>query len=379
MQVKETPAAKAASSRNSLRQKSRQSREIPLLMDYRCKQCGRCCHQDIPITIYDVHRIAVEMRIDDRQAFERCVADQVAPRVGIFAMRKADGGACVFLDDQKQCTIHSFKPRVCSFFPCPDILKVDKDLWEQLYLSSAPYEIFWEHAMAENHTKRYIEKYGTQWNAEGYYQTLNELKHYIVTEAGETLLVARDENGRPMELKYNCSRCKVAECRMESEITLMDIDRIASATNCSVGEVFKHAVAKHPHTFTGGLKLKKMQGGSRCIYYDRQEGRAEHCRVYTCRPRFCEFAPCRMRVCDDKSWRCFFFASGDLDGHWELEVAATVTRHYVRYYGTSYHKELFKKHMEEIDTIMNNDMLKEEFLQKIRQYRYDVVPIQPIY
>jgi len=102
-------------------------------------------------------------------------------------------------------SIYSFKPRVCSFYPCPDILKKDKVLWEKLYLSKSSFEIFWEHSMAENHTKKYIQRFfGTRWNEDGYFEVLDDLKRYIITEEGKNLVVASDENGLPVELKYNC-------------------------------------------------------------------------------------------------------------------------------------------------------------------------------
>lgn len=68
--------------------------------EYSCKMCGRCCYQDIPLTIYDIHRIARELAVDDRKVFEQCVSEKVAPRVNIFALKKKEDGACLFLNEE---------------------------------------------------------------------------------------------------------------------------------------------------------------------------------------------------------------------------------------------------------------------------------------
>jgi len=345
--------------------------------EYSCKLCGRCCHQDIPVTIYDLHRIAVGLGIHDGQAFNKCVGVKVAPKVNIFSMKKKADGSCVFLEEDNHCSIHSFKPRICSFFPCPDIKKENKNLWEKLYLSSSTYEIFWEHSMAENHTKKYIQHYGTDWNEDGYFEILDGLKHCIISEDGEELVVASDRNGLPIIMKYNCLTCKVKECRLQTEITLIDILRISENTHKTVQYVFKSAVSKRLHSYTGGLKMKKTGGGIRCVYFSKNKQGHEHCKIFEFRPRFCDFSPCRIRIGDEETWKRFFFATGSIDEHWELEAASVISREYANNVGTKYNKTEFEKHVEKINVLLNDDELKDTFVINIREYRYDEIPIQP--
>ena len=341
--------------------------------EYSCKTCGRCCHQDIPLTIYDIHRIARELGMPDREVFQKSVAKKTAPRVNTFAMKKKKDGSCVFLGEDSKCTIHGFKPRVCSFYPCPDILEKDKHLWERLYLSSSSFRIFWEHSMAENHTKRYIRRFGTRWNEDGYIEILQDIERCVVTDDGETLLVASDETGLPIMMKYNCARCKVRECRMETEITLMDISRIADNTRTSIQNVFKKAVSNQPHSHTGGLKLRKAGAGARCVYFDEKT----HCKIYQFRPKFCQFEPCGVKVSDEETWKRFFFAAGDIDSQWELEIGAAVTRRYVKDVGTRYNRMAFENYVKEMNSLMKNGEVKDMFVRSINGYRYDKMPIQP--
>jgi len=144
--------------------------------------CGKCCYQDIPLTVSDVHRIALGLAITDGEAFCLCVAEQAAPKAGTFSLRKRADRACCFLGEDKKCSIYAFKPEVCSFYPCPEILKTDAALWQKLYLSNAPHEAFWAHAIAETYTKQYIARFGTRWDEQGYFEALAKLEYHILSE-----------------------------------------------------------------------------------------------------------------------------------------------------------------------------------------------------
>ena len=67
--------------------------------------------------------------------------------------------------------------------------------------------------------------------------------------------------------------------------------------------------------------------------------------------------------------------AGDIEEQWEHEVSTAITRRYVREIGVKYNKTGFDRHIEEINTLMKNEELKDEFVRNIRQYRYDKVPI----
>ena len=58
--------------------------------EYKCRQCGECCYQVIPLTIYDIHRIAISLGISDENAFKQSVALQPVPNIDIFTIKKKE-------------------------------------------------------------------------------------------------------------------------------------------------------------------------------------------------------------------------------------------------------------------------------------------------
>lgn len=343
---------------------------------YKCKMCGKCCYQDIPLSLCDIHRIALGLGIPDAQVFDKSVSHSIASRINTFIIKKQENGACIYLDDKNRCSIHPFRPRTCSFYPCPEIYKSDKELWRELYLSSAPYEVFWESSMAQNHTEIYIQNFGTTWNEEGYFKILHDLKKYIIVKDGEKIAVARQEDGTPIALKYNCRNCRITRCPVETEITLKDIERISNKRGITLSEAFKTSVSKDPTSPQGGLKLKKTSDNSHCIYCSAKDIRS--CTIYDFRPAYCKLAPCRTKIASRQMWVNFFYAGGTLTEQWEFEVSTAITRAYVREMGTKYNRAGFRQFMRKIDVTIKNRELKEQFIQGILPHRFDVIPIEPL-
>ncbi len=83
-----------------------------------CKRCGECCSNEIPLTLYDLHRLARLLDIPPRAVFERYIQAEVSPNSSLYMIRKHPDHGCIFLNAEQQCTVHDAKPRACEFYLC---------------------------------------------------------------------------------------------------------------------------------------------------------------------------------------------------------------------------------------------------------------------
>lgn len=347
--------------------------EKELEQKYACRQCGQCCYQDIPLTLYDIHRIAGYLDKKDQDIFKGCVAPDHVSRVsGVFVMRKKKNGSCIYLGEDNRCTVYEARPRVCSFFPCRELSKVDREAWRELYLKSAPYEIFWEHAISTNLTHHYIASAGLEWNEAEYFRALSGIQNCVITDMRQKLAVAKAPDGRPLAMLYNCKTCKRHVCRENTEITLLDIKRIAGHLGCSFSKAYQKAVDVKPHPLFGGLQILKT---NRLCIFKTENG---ECAIYEARPMSCAFSPCHMKDIDRDSWLRFFFAAGEKNEQWQHFIAARATREYVAAHGTSYKKTAVDNTLGIIERNIGNRKEKEEFMNDLDRFRYDVQPITPL-
>jgi Fe-S-cluster containining protein len=85
-----------------------------------CRRCGDCCrkHRLYPVTSSDLADIARHTGVGTEELISRfCVVATHDGRKGLFT--RGTGIACPFLAGD-ECSIHAFKPRVCSIFPDND-------------------------------------------------------------------------------------------------------------------------------------------------------------------------------------------------------------------------------------------------------------------
>ncbi len=90
------------------------------LIEFSCKRCGDCCrkHGLYPVTSSDIADIACHAGVGTEEILSRfCTVTTHDGRKGLFS--RGSGTACPFLDGNG-CSIHAFKPLVCSIFPDPD-------------------------------------------------------------------------------------------------------------------------------------------------------------------------------------------------------------------------------------------------------------------
>lgn len=329
-----------------------------------CAMCGRCCSMEIPITLLDIHRIAELRNEDDRDVFKAAVQDRISPLTSLLMIRKDEAGACIFLSEEKGCTIHSAKPNICRFFSCA--LGKDKGVmsWTSTCGTPSRKARLWEQSMAVMMTKAYLEKNGAVWNQNDYHTALGGIFDNILVRETQKLKLARDAEGSPLAMLYDCSRCEGRGAWVrETPVTLDDVQRIAEHLEIGLEDFFATFISSESSTFTGGLKLKR---DTRCIFFDPRK----HCRIKEVRPLHCRFAPCPKRTRTPEMMDALYLGAGTVDEQFRHQVAIAFTREYVRRCGTQYSREEFSRGMGEINRPAGSTFELKTFCKQIARYRY---------
>lgn len=91
-----------------------------------CQQCGECCQGfgGTYVSDADIQAIADFIHTDTDTFVQR----YCQPSGSRYVLGQADTGYCIFCDN-KRCTIHPVKPRMCKAWPfIPNVLK-DPENW----------------------------------------------------------------------------------------------------------------------------------------------------------------------------------------------------------------------------------------------------------
>jgi len=83
---------------------------------------NRCCHEiDVILTPVDILKMKTELNISSEKFLTEYTTMQKLKGTGIplvkLKMRENTNGACIFLDQQKGCTIYHARPLVCRSYP----------------------------------------------------------------------------------------------------------------------------------------------------------------------------------------------------------------------------------------------------------------------
>lgn len=86
-----------------------------------CQGCSQCCHgmgESILLDPLDVHMLCTNLHMGLEALLERHLELHLVDGL-ILPNLRMDGPqeACVFLDGEGRCTIHSFRPGICRIFP----------------------------------------------------------------------------------------------------------------------------------------------------------------------------------------------------------------------------------------------------------------------
>jgi Fe-S-cluster containining protein len=98
-------------------------------MRYRKSMCdtcrATCCTLPVEVSVPDLIRLGL---IEEEEAvfeFDRMVKrlkkegwiQRYSPKTQIFVLQQKNGTDCIFLDENRRCTVYSDRPQVCRSFP----------------------------------------------------------------------------------------------------------------------------------------------------------------------------------------------------------------------------------------------------------------------
>jgi len=130
--------------------------------------------------------------------------------------------------------------------------------WTAACTDPAERALLWEQSVAAMVTKIYIEKNGPAWNEQDFRMALKAIEENIPVRDTQKLKLARDVQGAPVALIYDCSACeKQGVCAKETPVTLDDIRRIAAHLGMTWKGFFKTYIASEPSVHASGLKLQR--------------------------------------------------------------------------------------------------------------------------
>lgn len=338
----------------------------------RCRQCGKCCHAEIPLTIPDVHRIAQQLGCSDRQAFERSVQAEISGRTWLFMIRKTEQRACVFLREDNLCSIHEGKPWICRTYDCGSPTRADSPVTVLECAGDDCHLRLWEQSVARSLTEAYGRAHGARWHEWDYHRALSEFQEMTAQGDFKHVKLGRHENGIPMAMVYDCSECeRRAAGAVETPVTLLDIARIARHLGIQVPDVFRDKLVARPSKLTGGLMLRR---NGTCIFHDK----TGCCSIEKARPMHCRFVACPLRANSSNGLADrFYLGSGTVQEQYRHQIALAFTRDYVAQFGVVYSPKAFEAALGRIEAAAADSYEYRQFCRKIAAYRYtdDATPL----
>ena len=327
---------------------------------------------EIPLTLLDIHRIAEFRGLRECEVFKEVVQPMVSSNSSLYMIRKNREGACLFLTNKKGCSIHPAKPNICSFYSCSPGPGKRVMKWTAACTEPLQRAKLWEQSVAVMVTKAYIVKNGPGWNENDYGTALRSIFENILVRDTQKLKLARDPEGRPMAMLYDCTQCeKRGAFAKETPVTIEDIRRISARLGMSREDFFKTYIDSETSTRTGGLKLKR---DGRCIFFDVET----HCGIKEVRPYHCRFTPCPKRTETSATMDALYLGSGTVMEQFRHQVALAVTREYVGAHGAEYERSGMEKALGRIDSLGSTVSELKRFCTEVARFRYvDDTPSTP--
>ena len=154
-----------------------------------------------------------------------------------------------------------------------------------------------------------------------------------------------------------CGRC----CSYEIPLTLLDISRLAKATNLTTETVFKKFIDIGQVTAGQGLfKLSKNESGACVFLHETNICSLHEHRPWTCAAYFCQLD----RNHNSVSWVSFCSSPQERRSLWAQAVAVETTKAYIEEYGAQWKPEPFHRALARI-----TDFLEESPDKKVRLAR----------
>ncbi len=97
---------------------------------FQCKMCGQCCigFGGTYVTPEDIVRISTYIQADpDRFIPRYCDMTGAGP-----VLTQGSDERCIFFDEEKQCTVHPVKPRMCRAWPFLKTVVTHPENWDAM-------------------------------------------------------------------------------------------------------------------------------------------------------------------------------------------------------------------------------------------------------
>jgi Fe-S-cluster containining protein len=328
-----------------------------------CRQCGKCCRQDFPVTLWDVHRLRLHLARPAADVFRETVKPERSAITGLLRLRERPDGACNLLDENNQCRAHAAKPLACRLFHCPEAEETFITPWAEAYQPEHRAET-WLHAVAAEVTRAYLDKHGATFDEADFARAIQGIKRNLSFDAPPQE-ATNGFVGRAQAQALDCSTCW--ERRSDgcvTPVTLEDVGRLAEHFDLDLLEAFSRFVETEP-SFDGVLQLKREP---QCVFFDGERG----CRAERDRPMHCRFAPCPRATPDPHRFDRFFLAGGTLAQQFRHRVAQHVTREYVSRAGCRYDGDMVRRYLGKIEWIASDRDELLQFCEHVREFRDDV-------
>ncbi len=329
-----------------------------------CKQCGECCHYEIPITLFDIHRLAKVLKCDGRTILKNYIQSDISPISGLFKIQKRDDRTCIFLNDRKRCDVHAAKPLVCEQFNCEKAKQQASLPWTATCDDDLSRIHVWRQSIAVAITRAYIERNGSSWNEKAFQLAISTIEKQSGCDGHCKVKLSQDSEGHPLAMVYSCDECqKRTEASNETPITLDDIESMRKSLAISPEKFFRLYIDKQVAIESGVLRLKRNK---HCVLL----GANMKCMVEQSRPMHCRFTPCPMRAEQSEMMDRFYLGSGTLNEQFRHQIALEQTRKYISRNGVGYDRLEYHLFLSHIMQCSRDKNLFQQFCQWIAPYRY---------
>ncbi len=329
-----------------------------------CERCGRCCSFEIPLTLLDIESLARGVGSASGDAFQWFVERGRTGRNGLFKLRKCEGGGCVFLSEESECSIYSHRPWTCSAYSCERDKRNGTVPWVSFCSTTEEQRGLWEQAVAIGVTRAYIEQHGAVWIEDAFNRALASIKEALSVRPGKKLRLAKGSDGSPIALAFDCGSCENrGKEAHETIVSLDDIERLSAHLSISPAEFFARHVGETVSEASGCLQLRRDDS---CVFH----GDDDRCAVAEVKPLHCKFTPCPKKTrCAENADR-YYLGAGTVDEQYRHQVALGVTRAYVSRVGARFEARDFDACVAQIRSLLAEKSGFAEFCERVRPFRY---------
>jgi Fe-S-cluster containining protein len=322
-----------------------------------CRQCGKCCHLEVSLTLLDIHRLAILRDMADHQIFADLVDPEKTNHAKLLVMRRQSDGACRFLQADNRCAVEEAKPNACRLYNCRYGEAVDSMPWTAFYETPASQIQLWSHSFAAAVTTAYLNKNGSHWHRADYRRAIDSIYRNTLPE--QPFVQAGDCSEKTA---HGCLNCDAdGQMSMQPLVTLDDVQRLAEVSGIGLADFFTDFVDPVPSP-DGLLQLKRL--GS-CAFFD--DG---ICRAGEGQPMHCRSLPRTARHYSPTLLRHFYLGSGTVQEQFRHQVSVELTRSYVAEAGSTYDRDSFRRLLGKIEWLSSDQEELEKFRDRVSAFRY---------